>query len=472
LEQEQERRWLELPGGITLSHHYDTLGEYSAKMHPKQRRISMLGITHPAQGCHRCRTLILLFAATRLLCFWSAVASMAATLLAQPISSPPAGNTRADTPLDGRDGRELLLRNFRPQTAMQVAKTPLRKAKFPVVDVHSHFRYRLRHSPAALDAFVQLMDRNQIALCVSLDGRWGDELQEHQDYLWAKYRDRFVIFSNIDWQGSGTIDAPETWACHREDFARNTIERLRDAKRRGVSGVKLFKQFGLKYRNPDGTLIRIDDPRWDPIWRECGQLGLPIILHTADPVAFFQPINEKNERWEELSRHPDWSFFGDRYPSRDELLAARNRVIRRHPRTIFIGAHVANNSEDLAVVSKWLDELPNLHVEFASRIGELGRQPYTTRDFIVKYSDRVLFGTDGPWPEQRIRLYWRFLETRDEYFPYSEKEFPPQGLWNIYGIFLPDDVLKRVYHGNAVRIVPGVREKLEQWNKQQRESGK
>ena len=403
-----------------------------------------------------------------MICLWIATALIVpCDLSAQPIPSAARLAQPVRAPLDGRDGRELLLRNFRPQTMMHVAQTTLQRAKFPVVDLHSHFRYRLRHSEKALDAFVELMDRNHIALCVSLDGRWGDELQEHQDYLWTKYADRFLIFSNIDWQGDGEANDPKTWACQREDFTRNTIERLRDAKRRGVSGVKLFKQFGLKYRDVDGSLIKIDDPRWDPIWAECGQLGLPIILHTADPEAFFQPINEKNERWEELSRHPDWSFFGERYPSRNELLAARNRVIRRHPHTTFIGAHMANNAEDLTTVSKWLDQLPNLYVELASRIGELGRQPYTTRDFIVKYSDRVLFGTDGPWPEQRIRLYWRFLESRDEYFPYSEKEFPPQGLWNIYGVFLPDDVLRRVYHENAVRIVPGVKEKLMQWNKKQ-----
>jgi predicted TIM-barrel fold metal-dependent hydrolase len=189
-------------------------------------------------------------------------------------------------------------------------------------------------------------------------------------------------------------------------------------------------------------------------------LGLPIILHTADPVAFFKQIDKTNERWEELSRHPDWSFYGEQFPSREELLAARNRVIARHPKTIFIGAHVANNSEDLAVVGRWLDEYPNLYVEFASRIGEMGRQPYTSRKFIIKYADRVLFGTDGPWPERRIRLYWRFLETQDEYFPYSEKEFPPQGLWNIYGLYLPDPVLRKVYHENAARIIPGVKEKL------------
>jgi predicted TIM-barrel fold metal-dependent hydrolase len=404
---------------------------------------------------------------------WLTKLSLTASLLAFVASTPDRHThaqdaTKSDkpntvelkTPLDGRDGRELLLRDFRPVPTLRVEETTIKNARFPVVDVHTHFRYRLRHSKEELDAFVGLMDRNGIAVCVSLDGQWGDDLTEHQNYLWTKYADRFVIFSNIGWQGDGKDDDPATWACQREDFVRTAIEHLRDAKRRGVSGVKLFKQFGLKHRNSDGSLMKIDDARWDPIWAECGRLGLPIILHTADPVAFFKPIDKTNERWEELSRHPDWSFYGEQFPSREELLAARNRVIERHPKTIFIGAHVANNSEDLAGVGRWLDEYPNLYVEFASRIGEMGRQPYTSRKFIIKYADRVLFGTDGPWPERRIRLYWRFLETQDEYFPYSEKEFPPQGLWNIYGLYLPDPVLRKVYHENAARIIPGVKQKL------------
>ena len=288
----------------------------------------------------------------------------------------------------------------------------------------------------------------------------GPTLDEHIKYLWTKYRDRFVIFANIDWIGGGKKDDPSTWDCHREDFPRRVAMQLAEAKKKGISGLKLFKQFGLGYRNPDGSLIAIDDRRWDPIWKACGELGLPVIIHTADPAAFFLPIDETNERWEELHRHPDWSFHGDEFPSREELLAARNRVIARHPKTIFIGAHMANNSEDLGTVGKWLDEYPNLYVEFASRIGELGRQPYTARKFFLKYSDRILFGTDGPWPETRIKLYWRFLETFDEYIPYSEKEFPPQGFWRIYGLGLPDNVLEKVYSKNAAKIIPGVQERL------------
>lgn len=239
--------------------------------------------------------------------------------------------------LDGRDGRELLLKNFRPQSKLKVKQTNLQRAKFPVVDVHTHFRHRFRHSPEQLDAYVALMDRNNIAACVSLDGQLGDDFREHAAYLWTKYPNRFLIFANIDWQGDGTENDPATWACHRDNFAERTVERLVEAKQLGASGLKVFKQLGLGYRNPDGSLIEIDDQRWDPIWKACGDLGLPVIIHTADPAAFFDDINEKNERWEELHRHPEWSFPADKFPSREHLLAARNRVIERHPKTAFIG---------------------------------------------------------------------------------------------------------------------------------------
>ncbi|MCG8653087.1 MAG: amidohydrolase, partial [Pirellulales bacterium] len=232
---------------------------------------------------------------------------------------------------------------------------------------------------------------------------------------------------------------------------------------KGVCGLKVFKRFGLSYRNPDGSLIKIDDSRWDPIWKACGDLGIPVIIHTADPAAFFDPIDETNERWEELSRHPSWSFHGGQFPTRMELLEARNRVIARHPKTQFIGAHVANNSEDLATVSKWLEQYPNLWIEPASRIAELGRQPFTARDFLIRHSDRLLFGTDGPWPEKRLGLYWRFFETRDENFPYSEKVPPPQGMWNIYGVDLPEEVLEKLYYANAAKLIPGIAQRVDKF---------
>ena len=369
-----------------------------------------------------------------------------------------------EEPLNGRRGRPLALDLFRPRPMLQVPCHHLTRAKFPVVDIHTHPRLRLHHSSEQLDAFVELMNQQNIAICVSLDGRLAENFHEHADYLWDKHLMRFVIFANIDWQGDGQTEEPATWDCHRPDFGRRMAKALGEAKLQGVSGLKIFKQLGLGYRNPDGSWISIDDPRWDPIWEACGQLGLPVLIHTADPAAFFLPVDETNERWEELNRHPEWSFFGNSFPSRNSLLAARNRVIARHPKTLFIGAHVANNPEDLHTVGIWLEKYPNLYVGIASRIAELGRQPYTARRFFLRYSDRILFGTDGPRTGDRLYLHWRFLETYDEFFPYAENPFPPQGMWNIYGLGLPDEVLRKIYYQNAARIIPSVREKFDSYS--------
>lgn len=365
----------------------------------------------------------------------------------------------AELPLNGRDGRQLLLDQFRPESQLVTPRSEVPRAKFPVVDIHVHPRLRFRHSAELLDGFVRVMDDQNIALCVSLDGQLGEDLDEHLRYL-RPHADRFLVFANVDWRGNGRHDAPASWACQRPGFGRRTAQHLADAKRRGAVGLKIFKQLGLGYQNPDGSLIAIDDPRWDPIWAACGELGLPVIIHSADPVAFFQPVDERNERWEELHRHPEWSFHQKRFPSHDELLAARNRVIARHPKTTFIGAHLANYPENLAAVGEWLDAYPNLVVGISSRIAELGRQPYTARKFFLRYQDRILFGSDGPRPAARLKPHWRFFETRDENFAYAENPFPPQGLWNIHGIGLPDEVLRKLYHENAARVIPGVREKL------------
>ena len=364
-------------------------------------------------------------------------------------------------PPQTEEDKPVTVAEFRPRSMLRVPETGLQHARFPVIDIHGHFGRRLKGFNNELVKYVELMDRNRIAVSVSLDAPLGDGVQDHLKFLWTDYRDRFVVFAHIDFRGNGDAERPETWALNQPGFVRHVVEQLRSAKQAGVSGVKFFKNFGLTLKNADGTLVKIDDTRWDPVWQECGKLKLPVLIHTADPAAFFLPVDKFNERYEELSRHPDWSFHGDQFPSRTALLDARNRVIARHPETIFIGAHMANNAEDLATVGKWLDAYPNLCVEFASRIGELGRQPYSARRFIIRYQDRVLFGTDGPWPEQRLRYYWRFLETYDEYFPYSEKIPPPQGLWQIYGLGLPDEVLQKVYFQNALRLIPEMAQKYE-----------
>lgn len=366
----------------------------------------------------------------------------------------------------------LSISEFSPEPRLRVKQTPVESARFPVVDVHSHFSIRLKHDTDALEHFVQLMDRNNIALSVSLDGTLGQQLENHISYLWTKHKNRFLIFTNIDWRGRGRIDEPATWDCNQPGFARKIVRELEAAKASGISGLKVFKSFGLELKNADGSFIAIDDERFDPIWKACGQLGLPVIMHTADPSAFFEPIDPSNERYEELSRRPEWHFPEGDFPRRQELHAARDRLFAKHPGTTFIAAHFGNDAEDLEETAAMLVRHPNVVIEFASRISELGRQPYTARDFFLAHSERILFGTDGPWPEQRYKAYWRFLESRDEYFSYSEKSIPPQGLWKIYGIDLPDEVLRQIYHENAARVIPGVRERLANWPASEGDAGK
>ena len=205
-------------------------------------------------------------------------------------------------------------------THLVVAATNIERTSSPVVDVHTHFFAKGKHDPDLLKRYVEMMDRNNIAVSVSLDGTLFLRLDEHCKFLWTEYRDRFVVFANIDFQGTGMADKPETWACNQPDFVRRIVEKLKEpSTREKISGLKIFKDFGLRYRNADGTLISIDDPRWDPIWQACGELGLPVLMHSADPAAFFEPITPANERFRELNAHPDWSFADSKFPKRKEV---------------------------------------------------------------------------------------------------------------------------------------------------------
>ncbi len=344
---------------------------------------------------------------------------------------------------------------------LKVPEHVLTKAKFPCVNVHSHPG---RLSPAELDEMVRVMDEANIAVSVSLDGgQRGTSVAQHIHTLNQKYADRFVVFQWIDLCGQGEFTKPETWDVHKPGFGQKAADKLSESVKLGCSGLKVWKDIGLYLKGPDGKLIMPDDQRFDPIWQRCAELNIPVIWHCADPPAFFTPTSEKNERWEELYRHPEWSFYGPEFPSHQELMDARNRVVARHPETTFICAHMAELSEDLSQLDQTLEAYPNMHVEFAARISELGRQPYSARKFFLKHSDRILFGTDGVPPMTELIPHFRMLETWDEYFPYEDNPFPPQGLWNIYGLGLPDEVLQKVYYGNASRLIPGVAGKVEKY---------
>lgn len=330
----------------------------------------------------------------------------------------------------------LLLRDWEPKSQMVVKRTTILRPKFPVIDIHNH----LRELDKA-EEYLAEMDKAGVWKCVSLDARSaGDFYKEHIRVSHAVAKDRFVLFFRPDFS---KIDEP--------DFGRREAEKLEEAVRMGVRGLKIAKSLGLTYRDKTGRLVPVDDPRLDPIWAKCGELGIPVMIHVSDPKAFFVPLDRFNERWDALHLRPDWLFYGDQFPSKEELLEQRNRVIARHPETVFIGAHVGNLPEELHQVAKWLDVYPNFYVDIDARMGELGRQPYTARRFMIHYQDRILFGTDTPPNAEAYRVYYRFLETDDEYFD-PNPAHPYQGRWMVYGLYLPDEVLEKIYNKNALKI--------------------
>ena len=360
----------------------------------------------------------------------------------------------------GRDAADLALRDFRPKPKLVVPQHLFEKSRFPCVNMHSHLG---RFSSAEqVDDFVAVMDRANVAVTVSLDGMWGEELTRRIGLFDDRHPGRVCHFARLDWRGQADANDRRNWAVNKTGWTDRTVAQLEDSVRRGAVGLKISKGLGLYYRDAHGELLKIDDPRLDPIWAKCGELKIPVLIHTADPAAFFDPLDETNERYEELSRHPGWHFHGKGFPPRGDLLDARNRVIERHPDTTFIGAHMANNPEDLAQVGGWLDRHSNLVVEISARVAELGRQPYTARRFFLKHADRIMFGTDGVPPLSELVPHWRFLETWDEYFDYEDNPFPPQGLWRICGIALPDAVLRKIYYENALRVVGGIKWRPEQ----------
>jgi predicted TIM-barrel fold metal-dependent hydrolase len=365
------------------------------------------------------------------------------------VTTFPADPPAADPP------RRLYLDEFRPRSGLIVRQSRITQSKYPCVNIHTH---PARLSDEELESLARTMDAAQVAVSIALDGESGSQFLELQRRLERHAPGRFLIFLRMDYIGAGDADDMTTWDVNQPDYGARMADKLAEAVRLGAAGLKLLKSLGLEIRDQHGRLIPPDDPRFDPVWQRAGELGVPVLWHCADPLAFFQPLDQHNERYEELSRHPDWSFHGTDFPSHAELIEAQLRVIQRHPETVFICAHMANLPEDLARLGEALDRHPNMYVETSARIAELGRQPYSAREFFLKHADRILFGTDGPGTADKLHPQFRFLETRDEYFPYVDDptRFPPQGLWNIYGISLPDDVLRKVYYANAERLIPGV----------------
>jgi predicted TIM-barrel fold metal-dependent hydrolase len=361
--------------------------------------------------------------------------------------------------------RPLALDQFQPTSMLRVASTRVERPRFPVIDIHTHLSWAGRAGAGPEDAeavtvlappstLLEVMNRKGVSLMVNLTGGRGKGLDRTIREFQLAHPGRFLIFTEPWWARA-----------HEAGYSRFQADEIERAARAGARGLKVLKTLGLylRHNGSNGRLVAIDDPRFDPMWEACAALNLPVGIHVADPVAFFRPTDRFNERYEELHHHPEWSFHGRDFPTFAELLAARDRLFARHPRTTWIALHVGHHAEDLDEVSRSLDRFPNMHVELGARIGELGRQPRAARRFFDRYQDRIMFGTDAvpngtQTPQQLFgddlyEIYYRFLETEDEYFDYAPAPVPPQGRWRIYGIGLPDTVLRKVYHDNAARVL-------------------
>ena len=360
------------------------------------------------------------------------------------------GNLRADAqetksqigyhPAANADQQKtLLLKDFHPKSMLHVPQHLPQRARFYVIDVHNH-----TNDPVGIgdqlppQEVIRIMDETNVKQIVILTGMWGDKLQHLIDTMVKPYPGRFTVFTQIDWSKIGD-----------PNFSQEMVRQLDDSVRRGARGLKFLKDLGLGVRDTTGKLIAVDDPRLDPVFDECGRLGIPVFIHTADPEAFFLPIDSENERYEELHEHPDWSFYGHDFPSLQTLLEERNRIAARHPGTTFVFLHMGW-PENLGWVGEVLDRYPNVMVEFGGREAELGRQPREARQLFIKYQDRVMFGSDNGMSTEMYRNYFRWLETADESFDYYGS--PSQGRWETYGLDLPDAVLEKIYHFNAEKL--------------------
>jgi predicted TIM-barrel fold metal-dependent hydrolase len=329
----------------------------------------------------------------------------------------------------------LPLSDYEPLSMLRTAVHEVGRPRFPAIDYHNHL------DSLEPDAVLRIMDECGIEQIVNITMKVGAEALEVLDKFSSASKDRFSTIGWMDWRG---ID--------RSGFFQKAVDYLERLVDHGAVGFKIWKDLGLTVRDPGGNLLRVDDERLDPLFDKARELEVPVMFHTADPLAFFEPIDRFNERYEELAAHPEWSFHGAHYSQRD-LIDQRNCVFARHPGTRFVGAHMGERPEDLTAVSALLEAYPNVSVDISARIAELGRQPYTARDFFLKHADRILFGTDLLPEIGMYRLHYRFFETADEYFAYPSHA-SRQGRWMIYGISLPDDVLRKIYRDNALRLLP------------------
>jgi predicted TIM-barrel fold metal-dependent hydrolase len=331
--------------------------------------------------------------------------------------------------------------DYRPRSTLVTGTHEVPKARFPAIDLHGHPR-GLIDSAAGVADLARALDTLNVRVMIAADSVSGDRLKRALDAVKASpHNDRFRVLTGIDFADVGP------------GWAERAVARLEADIKAGAVGVgEISKALGLTIRKADGTLLAIDDPALDPVWAACARLNIPVFIHTADPSEFFQPIDYRNERWLELSLFPDRRYQDTQYPRFETLIAQRDRVFAKHPKTRFIAAHLGWHGSDLGRLGRLLDAMPNVTTELGAVIYELGRQPRAAREFLVKYQDRVLFGKDA-WEPSEYPTYWRVLETRDEYFDYYRDY---HAFWKMYGLDVPDEVLKKIYYKNALRLLPGV----------------
>ena len=338
-----------------------------------------------------------------------------------------------------------------------------RRAAFPVVDAHNHLWAKWQN----LAEVVRVMDEVGVAVYCDLTSNvslgWGGggymiapgDIQKFFQECDGRYPHRFYGFT------TATLTPPTgpPLFTDAKEFVERTVDVLRDHVKRGARGLKALKELGLHYRDGAGRLIQCDDERLGPIWEEAGRLGVPVLIHQADPIGFFQPATPENEHYDTLQKYPAWGFSDARFPRFEELQRHYKQLVKNHPGTTFLLPHMANWPENLDHVGQWLEECPNAYVDFSARIDELGRQPYRAREFFIRHQDRILFGSDMPASREMYRCYFRFLETFDEDFvpPDYDGTFG-RHRWRIHGLGLPTPVLEKIYHANALRLIPRLRE--------------
>lgn len=333
---------------------------------------------------------------------------------------------------------EMSFVEYDPKSTLVVPEHKVTKAKFPFVDVHNH---QWRMPTQDLETMAKEMDKLNMRVLVNLSGRSGEELKAAVNNVKAQAPGRFIVFANIDFDG---IDKP--------GWTERTVSQLEQDYKNGAQGLKIYKNLGLTVTDSKGKRVHVDDPRLDPVWEKCGELGIPVLIHTGEPAVFWEPVDKHNERWLEMKQFPERHRDPEKYPSWEKVMSEQWNVFRRHPNTTFINAHLGWMGNDLARLGKLLDEFPNVYTEIAAVLAELGRQPRFAKKFFIKYQDRVMFGKDT-WQPEEYYVYFRVLETKDEYFDYYRKR---HAFWKMYGLGLPDEVLRKLYYKNALKVVPGI----------------